>query len=101
MTTTPSSVPDARKRLVSARQVLAALRKSVFSNRGISPSMRLQLVQSFLVARLLYGAEVWGVLGRGALAALEACYCQAIAAVDGAHQVVSRLRPIELRRKHA
>lgn len=50
---------EVEHRCSSAKGAYAELRKSIFANRNLSIPTRLQLLNSLVLSRLLYGAPVW------------------------------------------
>eukprot|EP00438_Fugacium_kawagutii_P004073 Skav227081 [mRNA] locus=scaffold1387:128305:134481:+ [translate_table: standard] len=68
-----------------ARRAYAELRRPLFGNRRISVRTRLQLLQSLVISKLLYGAAVWADLSPAQLHSLDTSLMKWVRAITGNH----------------
>lgn len=64
---------EIRARLGMTRQAYAEISRSIFHNRRLSISIRLSLLNSLIVSRLMYGCCAWSDITPKQLKSIESC----------------------------
>ena len=67
---------EIKARIGAARQAFEEMRKPIFANRKLPISARLQLFQSLILSRLLYGCAVWTDVPQALVKKLESTIIQ-------------------------